>query len=424
MCNLVQYRLALSAPYPQFNPEDSSRYSSATARVGPHSEDSSSATSSRTAPRFGINAAQQEVLLLLNSAEHQPSEEQEALAAIAGKHADVVAEAAAMLQQQSQQGYTIAEALRNMQQLAQSSHAATVAATYLQRLQASIVIDLPSGAHKEVAGHEQDTKAEPAKTQDGSNVSNPSEVVKVGQWKESLIWSAAQKVGYMVSNVAAALFITAWVIAARFGVAAVGSMLACKLTTDVLFLVGAAAAVTFAWLLHTGLPSDQMQQLQQSALATWLFISPAVFKDRALLDMLLDALLSSKAVTAWDKDRPKRQQAWDLLMGSEHGTLPLSLTMMHHVLEKMGKHAKLVEQKAGQGVWVPPGWLHWVFNNQACFKIAYEVCPTTHAAACCYMQRRVRFSFWTDDKEGGYICVRKLVMEAFGRWCKSCPPSS
>ncbi|KAF6234876.1 hypothetical protein COO60DRAFT_1618798, partial [Scenedesmus sp. NREL 46B-D3] len=189
-----------------------------------------------------------------------------------------------------------------------------------------------------------------------------------------------------------------------------GSMLTYQLTTQVLFLMGAAgsltgghvdpaAAMTFAWLLQTeNIPENKLAQLQLQPVATWLFITPAVFNNTGLLDKLLDALLECGAVPqpAKDKKRPGklRASAWNLLTG--HGSKPnLTLTskQMHRVKGAMGEHAVLIEQKSGHGVWVPPGWLHFVYNNQACFKIAFEVCPASRAAACCYMQRRIRCSF-------------------------------
>jgi hypothetical protein len=60
---------------------------------------------------------------------------------------------------------------------------------------------------------------------------------------------------------------------------------------------------------------------------------------------------------------------------------------MTAVAHELGEHARVVEQQAGRGVWVPPGWLHWVYNIQSCFKVAFEVCPISHVAACCHMQQ-------------------------------------
>ncbi|KAF6263214.1 hypothetical protein COO60DRAFT_1491135 [Scenedesmus sp. NREL 46B-D3] len=213
-----------------------------------------------------------------------------------------------------------------------------------------------------------------------------------------------------------------------------GSMLTYQLTTQVLFLMGAAgsltgghvdpvAAMTFAWLLQIeNIPENQLAQLQLQPVATWLFISPAVFNDPGLLDKLLDALLEPEKL---------RASAWNLLTcyGSKLN-LTLTSKQMHRVKGAMGEHAVLIEQKSGHGVWVPPGWLHCVYNNQACFKIAFEVCPASRAAACCYMQRRIRCSFKEAEVDVGikgkgkvkvnasedYICVRSLCLDALTRW--------
>ncbi|KAF6233689.1 hypothetical protein COO60DRAFT_1620033 [Scenedesmus sp. NREL 46B-D3] len=118
-----------------------------------------------------------------------------------------------------------------------------------------------------------------------------------------------------------------------------GSMLTYQLTTQVLFLMGAAGSLTGGHLL--------------------------------------DALLECGAVPqpSKDKKRPEklRASAWNLLTGfGSKINLTLTSKQMHRVKGAMGEHAVLIEQKSGHGVWVPPGWLHFVYNNQTCFKIAFE----------------------------------------------------
>jgi hypothetical protein len=358
------------------------------------------------------------------------AEQHRRFAEVAATHFVVMAGAARLLQ--GLHGKSPAEALVAVQEQ-QSGAAAAVAATDLLRWQASRIRALPGDAAAAAASSSSSSSrrgsGNPGVVKTGVAVSTQSD------WCSAHIWQQVESVPYKVSDVAAALFITAWVIGARFGVAASGCMLNFMLTTEILFLMGAAgsltagfvdpaAAITYAWLLCTSDPEpEQLRHLQQQPLATWLFISPAVFADRVLLDKLLGALASCGAVPELQKKKKKKgaaaaaaaaplQRVWDLLVG---GSVSLTAAQMKDVSSTMtSEHAVLVEQKAGFGVWVPPGWLHWVYNNQACFKIAFEVCPNEKAAACCYMQRRVRSSFSVGKQE--YIRVRELVVHALSRW--------
>jgi hypothetical protein len=107
-----------------------------------------------------------------------------------------------------------------------------------------------------------------------------------------------------------------------------------------------------------------------------------------------------------------RQYAWDTLMDHR---VELDASGMTAVAHELGEHARLVEQQAGRGVWVPPGWLHLVYNIQSCFNIAFEVCPISHVAACCHMQQCVRFSF---DSGEDYMQVPVLLLAQLKRWYK------
>ena len=204
-----------------------------------------------------------------------------------------------------------------------------------------------------------------------------------------------------------------------------------------------AAALTVAYAL---LPSDQQCQ-QEAVLAAWLFVSPVVFTRLPLLLKLLalqQLLLSERDVAAAaqqaasaedDKTRagpaarraaqqaqaaaaakrayhqqqyaalvqqqqqqPGGAAATESLSSDEQASLQVLLqgykltpAEMGMIEKEMGKeYAVVLEQRAGVGVSVPVGWLHWVVNVRPCIKVAWELARPQHIAGAVQMHRHVR----------------------------------
>ena len=78
----------------------------------------------------------------------------------------------------------------------------------------------------------------------------------------------------------------------------------------------------------------------------------------------------------------------------------------------------LIEQRSGQGVNVPPGWLHWVRNLQPNAKVAMEVLHLESATACIQMQQMIRCHFV--QGQPAYMAVAERVKEELLRWHRWC----
>lgn len=204
-----------------------------------------------------------------------------------------------------------------------------------------------------------------------------------------------------------------------------------------------AAAVTYAIGL---VPPGQKQWDPATPLATWLFISPDVFADSALLRRLLWVLQHLKhqraaacaaqqlATMQGKEGRPiaarraaqqavvadaeafherwqQQKQQWEQRQqqGScEDSDEPLtaeeqewltSLLLYNRLdpgemaavqAELGGQYAVVLVQRAGEGVCVPVGWMHWVHNSRPCIKCAWEVVRPQALAGCVLMHRRLR----------------------------------
>jgi hypothetical protein len=212
-----------------------------------------------------------------------------------------------------------------------------------------------------------------------------------------------------------------------------------------------AAALTYAFGLTK--PGGQGFNAS-TPLATWFFVSPEVFTSLPLLRQLLwvlQHLLLARTVTAaqqqlaavteaaesskplrskdpakavqdteqklaeaqaslavFDERWQQLKQQWeqegqapaaaDELTGEEQrwlATLLENSTLnpqeISAVQQELGeRHALVLQQRAGQGVSVPVGWMHWVFNMAPCLKIAWEVVRPQHMALAVQMQQRLR----------------------------------
>jgi hypothetical protein len=93
----------------------------------------------------------------------------------------------------------------------------------------------------------------------------------------------------------------------------------------------------------------------------------------------------------------------------------LTADEMQQVQEALGdRYAVLLEQRGGQGVSVPIGWMHWVFNLMPCIKIAWEVARAEQLAAAAVMQRRLRCK--TVGQALDYLCLVPSALRELLAW--------
>jgi len=237
--------------------------------------------------------------------------------------------------------------------------------------------------------------------------------------------------------------------------------------------VDPAAATTFAYaLLEDNSLATAVQCAVQEVLASWLFIHPVVFDNVQLLRKLLwllqyqrdcadavaereAALHAAKAALANARGRgvvaaKQQHEAAVLALQDARGNCELRCVLeqlAEHVLSGdealsyaeqsilqqlftrweltpaamaqveavMGEElAFVIEQHAGEGVDVRAGWMHFVYNQQACVKIAMEVLRQDDVAAVVRMQRRVRCAM--ADLPDDYIEVMQAVVAELLQW--------
>lgn len=92
----------------------------------------------------------------------------------------------------------------------------------------------------------------------------------------------------------------------------------------------------------------------------------------------------------------------------------LTTEQMAAIAQHMGSDLVVcLQQHAGEGVYVPPGWAHAVSNDQDVVKIAQEFCTPDQAAAALIMQSSVRFPFSTPKD---YLYLPSKVLECVKRF--------
>ncbi|KAF8071177.1 Pclo [Scenedesmus sp. PABB004] len=257
---------------------------------------------------------------------------------------------------------------------------------------------------------------------------------------------------------------------------------------DTLILVGVAgtrtpghidpaAALTFAWpLLLAGEAWSEARRRQ--VLAVWLFVSPAPDAWRRMVDWLLrrrhGAPQEAPAAPAAAPRLPERGAARarprsgrkrppqaapapeEPAAGAEGraespapggaqqqlfpgftsrqveaaaGELLAGLALAREDADSLAahlgpQHAVLVEQRAGEAVNVEPGWLHFVWNEAPCLKVAFELLRPRQAAAVAHMQARLRGKMVT--KQPDYVRAGCLVVEqlcAWAAWARTRQPA-
>ncbi len=111
------------------------------------------------------------------------------------------------------------------------------------------------------------------------------------------------------------------------------------------------------------MPPQVTEQILQSTLATWLFINPTA----------LDAF--KKWLEKMGKSRG--------LLRDEDGEQPkfyLTIDQMTAAAADpdIKDHVVLIQQRAGDQVYVPPGYPHYVINHLPCVKVAYDTIELDH----------------------------------------------
>eukprot|EP00775_Hariotina_reticulata_P008185 gene8185-8376_t len=176
-------------------------------------------------------------------------------------------------------------------------------------------------------------------------------------------------------------------------------------------------------------------------LAVWLFLSPVVWRSSDSMGKVLECVAGMLRM----RDAASKKRKAEGLEGSRSGhagTQPRPVTVKqtekarNKLLSREGitcdEHelrwladafnqvlpgcAVFLEKRAGQGVMVPEGWMHWVVNTESCFKIATEVLRPERAAACLHMQRLVRGHI--DHGHEAYMNVAVHVKKALLQWHK------
>lgn len=95
----------------------------------------------------------------------------------------------------------------------------------------------------------------------------------------------------------------------------------------------------------------------------------------------------------------------------------LTADEMQQVQAALGdRYAVLLQQRGGQGVSVPIGWMHWVFNLMPCIKIAWEVARAEELAAAAVMQRRLRCK--TVGQALDYLCLVPSALRELLAWTR------
>lgn len=73
----------------------------------------------------------------------------------------------------------------------------------------------------------------------------------------------------------------------------------------------------------------------------------------------------------------------------------------------------VVEQRAGDMVYVPPGWIHQVYNLQPCLKLAWDFYATEHFAIYSMLQSRIAAPLFgaemADDYMGSNWVLGKML---------------
>jgi hypothetical protein len=131
--------------------------------------------------------------------------------------------------------------------------------------------------------------------------------------------------------------------------------------------------------------------------AWWLFIDPnmlhvAIPMIRETLGLASDASISKKTLTRAQAD-----------------------TFVASLREKVNTErppAFVVDQHAGQRVYVPPGWMHMVANTQPCLKLAFDVYKAANFPAYIQSWKRVAANPALDANAEDYMAANVVLAQS------------
>jgi len=136
--------------------------------------------------------------------------------------------------------------------------------------------------------------------------------------------------------------------------------------------------------------------LFDGVLAEWLFIRPDAAE-------LADYWLKQNGWVDGLASDPKvhlRNLAFTSFVSYMNSILPGSVIM--------------VEQHAGQMVYVPPGWIHQVTNKQSCLKLAWDVYDLSHMHYYAMLQKRL-VPFFKSAMADDYMATNAVLENIISR---------
>ena len=103
---------------------------------------------------------------------------------------------------------------------------------------------------------------------------------------------------------------------------------------------------------------------------------------------------------------------------SKEGKVHLSSAAMDELMDFLGKDSNgqpyciKIQQRHGQLVYVPPGWLHQVTNVAQCMKMAWELYDLEHTAHYVASWHYTASKITRNNAED-YMACRRVVQEGF-----------
>lgn len=106
--------------------------------------------------------------------------------------------------------------------------------------------------------------------------------------------------------------------------------------------------------------------------------------------------------------------AWLKAHGRPHGLATagkahLSTEEMETLRGVFGEKMVVLEQKGGDMVFVPPGWVHQVTNLQPCLKVAWDTYDARHYEQYCLLHRRIACKYFGSTMADDYMSFNLLL---------------
>lgn len=152
-------------------------------------------------------------------------------------------------------------------------------------------------------------------------------------------------------------------------------------------------AFNVAFPVGRGVPAD-------AVLAVWVFVAPWATQ-------LADSVIRNFCA-------PPRERGWVGGLASE--------PRVHLVEPLLGKFAAvlntaragsvvIVEQRARDVVYAPPGWVHQVTNRQACLKVVWDAYDANHYASYALLQTAIAAPLFKTSMVADYMAFNKVAEE-------------